>query len=214
VDGDLFRGRPPHLPLEVAFAGASRGLHGEEGIINRVPGHGWLGTPGTEEVLVSRLVVVAAMVLTACTAPGSPVPVRGHLDPLIGEWSGSYFSSETGRHGSIVFTLRAGQDTATGDVLMVPNRDDLGPSAPRRVEDPLQPTPRLLQINFVRCEGKQVTGWMNPYPDPETGEKTYTTFTGTIQDGTLEGTFVAYLELSGRRSTGTWSVERSKTPPK
>lgn len=73
-------------------------------------------------------------------------------------------------------------------------------------------TPRILKISFVRCEGNAVTGWLEPYPDPDTGEKTSTTFDGTIKGNRLEGTFVSYLELSNKRRTGKWLVNRKKTP--
>jgi hypothetical protein len=156
-----------------------------------------------------RLTPLAALVMAACVVPATPIPVRGNLEPLAGEWSGYDSSAETARQGSIVFTLKAGTDTASGDVLMIPNREELGPSAPTRI-DPPGPGPRVIRINFVRCEGNEVTGWMNPYPDPDTGEATYTTFTGIIKGNRLEGTYVAYGESSGRQSTGKWSVKRKE----
>ena len=151
-----------------------------------------------------------ALLLVGCSAPSTPVPVRGSVEPLVGEWVGDYQSQETGRSGSIVFTLTAGTDTAQGDVLMIPANADSPPAAPR-TEDPMARSPRILKISFVRCEGNSVTGWLDPYPDPDTGEKTSTTYEGVIKGNKLEGTFVSYLELSGRRRSGTWSVSRK--PP-
>ena len=81
----------------------------------------------------------------------------------VGEWVGEYSSAETGRVGSIVFTLAAGRDTAAGDVMMVPAN--------------IEPA---------------------------------TTFDGLIKGNKLEGTFVSYLELSGKRRTGKWIVNRKK----
>jgi hypothetical protein len=130
---------------------------------------------------------------------------------LVGEWSGFYSSVETGRRGSILFTLKASQDTAFGDVLMIPNREDFGPTAPRPFADPSRENSHVLQINFVRCEGTAVTGWMNPYRDPDTGDTTYTTFTGTINNDELVGTFVAVGEATGNRLTGTWKVKRQSS---
>jgi len=153
----------------------------------------------------------ALAALTACSAPQSPVPVRGKVDPLVGEWTGEYTSRETGRSGSIVFTLVAGKDTATGDVLMVPNNQESPPAAPR-ADDATRRSPRLLKISFVHCEGNEVTGWLDPYPDPDTGEKTATTFEGTIKGDKLQGRFISYLELSGVRRVGTWVVTRKKSP--
>lgn len=151
----------------------------------------------------------AALLVAACGAPGSPVPVRGNVEQLVGEWVGEYTSTETGRSGSIVFTLAAGRDTAVGDVLMVPANIEM-PTAPIRTDDPVQRTPRVIKISFVRCEGNEVTGWLEPYPDPDTGEKTSTTFEGVVKGDRLQGKFVSYLELSGRRRLGTWVVNRKK----
>ena len=151
----------------------------------------------------------ALLALAACGAPSTPVPVRGNVGPLVGDWVGEYSSTETGRVGSIVFTLAAGRDTAVGDVMMVPANIEPATTTPRS-DDPLLRTPRILKISFVRCEGTAVTGWLDPYPDPDTGEKTSTTFDGIIKGDKLEGTFVSYLDLSGKRRTGKWIVTRKK----
>src|SRR3954471_8486428 len=66
---------------------------------------------------------VIGLVLTACGASRSPVPLTGStadVSALTGEWAGDYSSSESGRSGSISFTLRSAGDTAFGDVVMVP----------------------------------------------------------------------------------------------
>ena len=42
------------------------------------------------------------------------------LNPLLGEWHGEYNGSETGRSGTIAFTLRAGEANASGNVVMIP----------------------------------------------------------------------------------------------
>jgi hypothetical protein len=136
---------------------------------------------------------------------------------LVGRWVGEYSSTETGRSGSITFTLEAGRDTAAGDVLMVPANIEI-PPANVRTDDPNYRSPRVIRISFVRCEGNEVTGWLEPYPDPDTGEKTATTFEGLIKGDKLEGKFTSYLELSGRRRSGNWTVtrrapEKALTPP-
>jgi len=145
----------------------------------------------------------------ACSGPSTPIPVEGDIEVLVGQWTGEYASAETGRVGSIVFTLRAGTDTATGDILMVPT--NAGPPEPPDSRDPNYRSPRLLRVSFVRCEGREVTGWIDPYPDPDTGETVRTTFDGEIRNGTISGIFTSYTEHSGRRTSGTWKVSR-KTP--
>src|SRR5207249_10261723 len=67
--------------------------------------------------------LMLALTLSACGASRSPVPLVGaatDVSALTGQWSGDYSSSESGRSGSIEFTLRAAGDTAFGDVVMVP----------------------------------------------------------------------------------------------
>lgn len=153
--------------------------------------------------------MAVSLALAGCVGPSIPVPVRGTIEPLVGEWVGEYTSHELGRSGSIVFTLAAGRDTAFGDVLMIPANIEL-PQAAVRSGDPSARAPRILKISFVRCEGSQVTGWLDPYPDPDTGEKTSTTFDGMIKGDRLEGTFIAYAEISGTRRSGKWVVQRKK----
>lgn len=160
-----------------------------------------------------RFVMLAGLILEACAVTSAPIPVRGDPDPLVGEWSGSYASVETGRQGSIVFTLVAGRDTATGDVVMTPSALEHGPTAPLRPEDRAGLHHQVLRIRFVRCEGTRVSGWLTPYLDPDSGDSTHTTFAGTIVNDVLEGTFVSYLEPSGKRVSGTWSVKRAKKTP-
>ncbi len=156
--------------------------------------------------------VVALMALAAlggCSATGAPIPVRGDVSPLVGHWEGEYSSTETGRVGSIVFTLVAGRDTASGDILMIPANMET-PGDVTRTPDPTRRTPQVLKVSFVRCEGMEVTGWLDPYSDPDTGERVYTTFEGVLKGDRLEGSFTSLAELSGRRTSGKWMVKRKK----
>ena len=150
------------------------------------------------------LVLIAAA--TGCNANIAPVPVRGTVDELVGEWSGEYVSQETGRRGSILFRLEAGKDTAHGDVLLTPDQQY---SAPPRADEPWWKTSsQVLQISFVRCDVGEVSGLMKPYPDPVTGELTFTEFVGYIQGDTLKGKYVAFVEVTGKQTGGTWTVVR------
>src|SRR5438552_2534469 len=68
-------------------------------------------------------IVLFPLALSACAASRSPVPLVGtstDVGALTGEWAGEYSSSESGRSGSISFTLRAAGDSAFGDVVMIP----------------------------------------------------------------------------------------------
>src|SRR3989442_15893302 len=69
------------------------------------------------------LTVLLLPALAACGASRSPVPLVGaatDVAALAGEWVGDYSSVESGRSGSISFTLRAATDSAFGDVVMIP----------------------------------------------------------------------------------------------
>lgn len=155
------------------------------------------------------------IVLAAC-AP-TPPPVRvlaepGDLAALAGEWVGEYSSATTGRSGSIVFKLEAGQDTAYGDVLMTPRGGEVPyqPATDPYSNVPPRSRPEVLTIHFVRIEGAQVSGTLTPYRDPETGASLFTTFEGELRGDTIEGTFVARESKGGRSQSGRWKVTRKR----
>ena len=66
---------------------------------------------------LGRLLAPTALLAAACVYHGTPVPVTGDTRTLEGEWEGTYSSEQTGRSGSILFHLKAGTDSAWGDVL-------------------------------------------------------------------------------------------------
>ena len=158
-------------------------------------------------------VTAAATLLAACAANQTPVPVVGHADDLAGlagDWTGEYSSTESGRSGSISFTLRAAADSAFGDVVMIP----VGwgrPLAPWRGETSPTPAQRpmteVLTINFVRVEAGRVNGTLAPYADPQTGERLLTTFVGDLSGNNITGTYVTRLP-SGATQTGRWTAQR------
>jgi len=156
--------------------------------------------------------------LVACSAAHPPVPLVGtaaEVSSLIGEWSGDYSSAESGRAGSIKFTLRAAGDSAFGDVVMVPSATGI-PLTPWRSPDTpgAQPTganqapqSTVLKIRFVRVEQAHVSGTLDPYADPQTGARLLTTFTGELSGNSITGSYTTRLP-SGDTQTGRWSVER------
>ena len=157
--------------------------------------------------------VAALLIGSGCNSPGNPVPVQGDTRLLAGDWEGEYSSFDTGRAGSIVFRLKAGTDSAWGDVLMVPAGTDA-----TRPADPMQPgdvqhrIPRVITISFVQCGEGEVTGRLDPYEDPDTHQKVLTTFEGRLRGNRFEGTFESVYTPWGRRAGGKWSVTR-KAPP-
>jgi hypothetical protein len=164
--------------------------------------------------------LAAATLLAGCASRPTPVPVIGpssDLSALVGEWSGEYTSPETGRSGSIAFTLQAGKDTAVGSVVMVPRAlnepvtPGMGVNRPVVRTSNAQAAGELLTIRFVRLEGGHLVGTLDPYRDPDCGCQLTTTFRGAFADtGTITGTFTSTGSSLGHVPTsGKWTVKRS-----
>jgi hypothetical protein len=157
-------------------------------------------------------VVVVALAAFGCGGGPSPqlVPVGGPaaaLDSLAGEWTGEYWSADTGRSGSIHFRLEADDSAAWGDVTMFPgsSRPD---AAAAREPTTARRGARTLTIRFVRVEDGQVAGTLDPYEDPVCGCMLSTVFTGVVAADHVEGSFVARGPSGRLDSAGRWRVER------
>ena len=164
--------------------------------------------------------VTAAGIVSACGAPATPVPVGGttaDLSSLAGEWSGEYSSIESGRSGSIVFRLKAGTDSATGDVMMSamtagPRGEDPGPPDVAAHADPMRPATEpahVIPIRFVRIEGGLVSGRLAPYIEPTCNCRLSTVFEGRLSGDKLEGTYTTMLP-DGQLQRGRWEVTRKR----
>lgn len=160
--------------------------------------------------------VAGTLVTAGCQGVQPPVPVVGDVMLLAGQWDGEYGGRESGRHGSIMFTLAAGADTAHGDVLMIPREWEF--PAATRTGDPDAPgqppgkAPQPVKIAFVRAENRMVEGRLAPYRDPDCGCMLTTTFTGRlVSPNQFEGTFVSLHAEMGRETRGWWRATR-RTP--
>ncbi len=158
-----------------------------------------------------RILLAAVVLSPACAYQGTPVPVAGDTRILAGDWEGTYLSEQSGRAGNILFRLKAGTDSAWGDVLMVPARSE------QAIVPPAQPSPewrrtptQVLRISFVRCEEGKVTGSLDPYNDPDTGELLHTVFEGRLRGNEFRGTFSTSSGDRAHVVAGTWSVKRRK----
>ena len=159
-------------------------------------------------------VVILAAVLAGCGGSHAPVPVVGReadVSQLAGEWYGEYSSVESGRSGSIVFKLVAGADSATGDVIMTPQWVTRQGNMPTQPGATAQPTSQPLSIRFVRVSGGQVSGALDPYPDPNCGCTLHTTFVGRLRADTLEGTYTSLHEQTRDVQKGRWRVVRKQS---
>lgn len=125
------------------------------------------------------------------------------LQPLVGEWHGDYTNPGAGRSGTIAFTLRAGESSAIGRVVLIPGKADTLTTAAAMARS-------VINISFMRKEGNKVTGTLDPYIDPTCACRVTTNFEGSFKDArTIEGTFTTVPSQSGAQVTGgRWKVIR------
>ena len=162
---------------------------------------------------------IAALAIAICACASKPTPVTVTGDPedrasLAGKWSGEYNSPATGRSGSIVFNLSRSGDAASGDVVMIPKGygKALVPydrSGTATVQNPGS-TSQVLTIRLVRVAGGVVNGALDAYRDPECDCPVRTSFTGTLNGDTIEGTFTTSRPEASTPQTGTWRVKRAR----
>lgn len=154
-------------------------------------------------------VVAIASLVGACASLTPRIPVHGSamaIEQLVGEWEGVYGSRETGRSGNIVFRLRAGSDTAEGDVLITSRQVQSG--QPRDASR-TPPAPLAVGVRFVVVAGNEVSGALDLYRDPDCGCQLRTTFVGTLAADTIQGTFHTEGEgIHHLPSNGWWRVVR------
>ena len=159
--------------------------------------------------------LLCALLVAACSPTAAPVPVvasPADIQQLAGKWVGEYGSPETGRSGSIVFTLDSAADHAHGDVLMgAPTRN--WSAFEDRTNEPVasgaREGMRVLTIRFVRASGGQVSGVLDPYEDPACGCPVRTEFIGRLVGDTLAGTYETLRVAGGRGTAGQWRVVRA-----
>lgn len=158
--------------------------------------------------------VLAALAIACGPRPTpTPVPVEGsrpELDALSGEWEGKYWTADSGRHGTVLFRLRPGADTAYGEVEMTFSR------ALRLYGDsPEEDLPRkpcnVINIKMVRLEGAKTRGTLAPYWDPDCDCRTLTVFEGELTTDRVQGSFTSRAGPDAPpRLTGTWFAERRR----
>jgi hypothetical protein len=158
--------------------------------------------------------ISAIALSTACSLRPAPVLVSGpenEIQTLVGQWTGEYQSAETGRSGSILFTLEAGTDTAHGDVVMVAREPGMTHDDVMRVMTMRQSAQQVLTIRFVRVNGTTVSGTIDPYPDPDSECELLTVFRGTMKGNRISGTFrTTHFGHESPAQEGTWWVTRAK----
>jgi hypothetical protein len=156
----------------------------------------------------------AALLIGGCHYTPTPVHLTGErssIRQLAGIWNGTYLGTESGRRGSISFTIHVTGDSAFGDVLM-----EMPPSAGviEPADDPGRHAlhargPRLLSVRFVDIIGGEVEGALEPYVAPDCDCTVVTRFTGAVRSDTIRGTFITRGRLIPPQ-TGVWAVARSR----
>jgi hypothetical protein len=157
------------------------------------------------------------LIAGACAPFISKTPVHGDrasIEQLVGDWEGTYSSTESGRTGDIRFSLISGSDTAQGAIVMTGARmaevshGDVNSSMARVASAPAQ----VVTIRFVMAAGAEVRGALDPYRDPDCGCALTTTFRGHLAGDVIEGTFAS--EGSGIfhvPTSGPWRVTRTRS---
>lgn len=157
------------------------------------------------------LTLVSVVFVGACTYAGTPVPVRGStadISSLAGRWDGEFWSDESGRRGALLFTIRAGVDTALGDVVLTPGTTEPVLAADAREPQHLRHSraPEVLRVTFVAVQGDMIRGQIEPYIAPDCKCVVVTEFLGRVVGDTLSGRY----DTRGPavRQEGRWIMRR------
>lgn len=159
---------------------------------------------------------IALAVLTGgCATVRSPVLLQGtrsDIAALAGTWEGTYGSTESRRDGAITFVIRAGSDTAFGDVIMIPDASGvriMAEDAQTRAHLAHAMAPEYLRITFVRVSDGAVEGAIEPYVAPDCHCLVRTVFRGAIDGNVVSGTYLTRGD-AGLRQTGVWRMHRQR----
>jgi hypothetical protein len=155
--------------------------------------------------------VLLAAVTFAC-ATATSVRIAGpriDLDELVGEWAGTSRNLDTGREGSIWFSLARGEDHAHGNVVVTPARRTTGHMRDVPTAGGVQGPGRVLPIRFMVAWGNEVAGFLEAYWDPDCECGATTEYRGLLRDDTIVGTFVTRFQ-NGLIHTGRWTARRHR----
>jgi hypothetical protein len=111
----------------------------------------------------------------------------------------------------VTFRLRAGRDTARGEVEMTfsPALHLYGEG---EVQDPsLRREPcTSIDIEVVRIERRCIRGTLVPYWDPDCDCQAWTVFDGELVDDHIAGTFTSRRPAPQAGTSGRWFADRQR----
>ncbi|HEY7370411.1 MAG TPA: hypothetical protein VIA29_11020 [Thermoanaerobaculia bacterium] len=139
-------------------------------------------------------------------APGFPLEAdEASLKMLDGRWEGEYYNVTQKRGGTIVFEFSGARATGNGDVMLIPKgmSEAVKPSRPPTEAETLAQMPRITSIQFVKAEGGNLSGKMDPFIDPECNCEVMATFYGKVTGDLIEGNF-----RTSAPGEGTWKAKR------
>jgi hypothetical protein len=164
------------------------------------------------------LTLLAILPVAACSSSQQPIRVLADMADLArlrGAWYGEYGSAETGRNGTIDFTLEAGKDWAYGSVVMSVRYLETPLQFPEQIQGPQLRWKifRNLTVNFVAVDDGMIRGTMDPYLDPLCNCTVTTTFEGKIDKDSISGTYSTMTSTLGPATKGIWKANRKKSNP-
>jgi hypothetical protein len=163
---------------------------------------------------ITMSIAAVALTLVACRYQPTPVTLQGgdsELAAMAGDWVGEYSSAQSGRSGSITFSVQAGKDTAYGDVMMAPQVNQMLRAADHGTAEHARhvSSPNLLRVTFVRVRAGSVEGSLEPYVAPDCNCTVSTVFRGTLQGSQIAGDYTT-RGAGGLTQTGQWKVQRKR----
>jgi hypothetical protein len=131
------------------------------------------------------------------------------VSPMVGEWKGEFHNVELGRQGTIAFTLASRDEKASGEIVLMPTNVAGDTASTTSQASDARGKSQVLQISFIRLEGNNVVGRIEPYLNQSCKCRTGSTFSGVLHGNVIEGTYIVLgADDPSVRYTGNWKVTR------
>lgn len=146
----------------------------------------------------------------SCAPPAFEVEGgREDLARFAGRWEGTYASDESGRAGTVVFSVDPAAGGARGEIIMIPRGWGQPLTKANGLDSDDRPDLlRALRFSRMSLDQDRVAGTLEPYRDPDCGCDLETSFVGRLRDGAIEGTYRSRPLDGSPETAGVWRVER------